>query len=133
MARREYACLELERVLVSKSVEPELANTVIAHLLSRDLISDHRFTEAFIYSRQQRCYGPIRIKAELRQRGVGDDLIAQSIHLDDSIWQERLSHVWQQKYHGQQPASYPEWAKQAKHLQYRGYTLDQINQVVKRP
>lgn len=110
-----------------------MAQSVIAHLLSHDLISDDRFTNAFLYSRQQRCYGPVRIEAELRQRGIADGLISQSMNLDDDVWLQRLGELWQRKYHGLKPSSFPEWAKQAKFLQYRGYTLDQINQIIERP
>ena len=126
LSRREYSRQELMQKLQAKGYEQERILTCLERLSREGLQSDERFTEAFVISRLQKGQGPMRIRVELRQRGVADSMIAT--HLDERAhcWYERAREVRQRKYADDQPSDYREKMKQARFLQQRGFTSDQI-------
>ena len=52
--------------------------------------SDQRYAEAYVYMRTQKGFGPLRIQAELRQRGVAAGIIHAVIDQDDEFWLTQL-------------------------------------------
>ncbi|NIN32678.1 MAG: hypothetical protein GTO58_18480 [Hydrogenophaga sp.] len=88
LARREYAAGELTERLRRRGARPGDAEAVVAELVEQGLVSDRRFAEAFVRSRVQRLYGPLRIRAELRARGVGDDTVEALLGALADDWQE---------------------------------------------
>lgn len=66
---------------------------------------------------------------ELNQRGVEDALAARSFEALDIDWGERVEAAWRKKFSGA-AESFAEHAKQARFLQYRGFTPDQIARVL---
>jgi regulatory protein len=62
---------------------------------------------------------------ELNQRGVDETLALLSFEELDIDWSERILAVWQKKFSAA-ATDFAEHAKQARFLQYRGFTNDQI-------
>ncbi len=129
LSRREYGERELADRLVSKGVAQATAEAAVAELKRQDLVSDQRFAEALVHSRMQRGYGPYRIRQELRQRGVHDAAIDDCLDVRGQQWLVRLREVREKKFGAQRPGSYREWSQQAKFLQRRGFSAEQIHQV----
>lgn len=129
LARREYSVHELEHRLLGKGYSPPAVTEALAFLQSRDLVSDRRFAESLARSRVERGYGPMKIAHELRAKGVDDALIDQVLDGDGERWVERLRDVWQKRF-GQPPRSYKEWARQARGLQSRGFTAEQVRRAI---
>ncbi len=130
LARREHSAQELIAKLIAKGIKQEVAATVVDELNSRNLVSDQRFMEALIAARVRRGYGPLRIRQELQQRGVQQALAEECLAVHDPVWLERLHRVWSKKFAGVTPKNYAEWARQARFLQHRGFSTEQIKQVV---
>ena len=101
-------------------------HTVLDDLKVQGLQSDDRFTEAYIHSRIQRGYGPVRIRQELRERGVSGELIDQYVDVSEFDWKQHASQVREKKFGHNLPSNYKDKAKQSRFLQYRGFTGDQI-------
>lgn len=89
------------------------------------LLDDRRFAEVFARQRADRGYGPRRIADELRQRGVGDDLIAREIESGAHDWAALASAVRCKKFKTL-PGSFDERARQIRFMQYRGFHHDHI-------
>ena len=90
LARREYAVRELEARLLRKwpgeaGIEQRIAG-LIQTLIDDGALSDQRYSEAFIRSRRQRCQGPVKIRAELRQRQVPNEIIEQQLLPLEEEW-----------------------------------------------
>ncbi len=132
MARREHSTEELRFKLLSKGFESHELKGVLDGLRDEGLLSDQRFTEAFVSSRVRRGYGPLRIRAELNERGVNDALIAMFVDINGEVWQEQIKNVRNKRFGHQGPKDFKERAKQARFLQYRGFTSDQIRGVLKK-
>ena len=88
LARRDYSCLELSRKLGQRGVVEELADSVVQRLSEAGLVSDQRFAEIFTRTRVNNAYGPMRIRAELRQKGVSDPLIAAAMQPFEDTWHQ---------------------------------------------
>lgn len=102
---------------------------VVEQLRDEGLQSDDRFTEAYVHGRVQRGYGPVRIRLELRERSISDELIALHLEINDPHWNEEVRHLREKKYGKVLPSSYQEKMKQSKFLQYRGFTSEQIRRI----
>ena len=130
LARREHSEYELTLKLTRKGHPPEEVAAVLADLKVQGLLSDERFTESLVNSRRERGYGPLRISQDLRSKGVAQELVERWIDANDPQWLDVLRAVWTKKFGGEQPNSYKEWARQARFLQSRGFSSEQIRQVV---
>ncbi len=131
LVRREHSQAELRRKLLQRYDSNNVIEQVLQQLVEQRLQSDARFTEIYIRMRAERGYGPVRINDELQQRGISDAIIAEFLEADDAMWFDYAKAVWKKKYGKQLPQSYHERAKQMRFLQYRGFTMAQINAVVK--
>jgi len=81
-------------------------------------------------ARRARGFGPVRIRHELEEKGIATELIEQWLDVSDPDWIEQVRRVREKKYGKKLPRDYPERARQARFLQYRGYTHDQIKRVL---
>ena len=130
LARREHSQHELHRKLLNKGFESVAIQPVLQVLVEQGLLSDERFTEAFINSRLHRGSGPVKIAMELQQRGVSDELV--DIHLDERApqWMQSAIEVRSKRFGPAIPHDFKERARQMRFLQYRGFTMSQIQQAV---
>ena len=131
LARREHSAEELRQKLIKREFGLDEIATALLELKQGDWQSDERYAEAYIRVRRLKGFGPVRIASELRERGV-DELIADRYLLaEDGIWRQTLEQEYQKKYHGRAFEDYQEKAKRMRFLQYRGFSLDLIHDVVK--
>ena len=126
LARREHSELELTRKLASRNIGPELVESTVAALVSEGLLDNVRFTEAFVHSRYQRGQGPHKIRAELRERGVDDGLIAACLDDPELQWSGLIEQVRVKRFGPEQPDDFKERSRQMRFLQQRGFTPEQV-------
>lgn len=128
LARREHSLTELQQKLAQADHTDAEIEATLNWLLEHDLQSDQRFAEAFVRSRSQRGYGAIRIKQEMKQRGVADDLINTTFKTADIDWFALALEVRCKRFGEQMPDDFKERSKQLRFLQYRGFTHEQITE-----
>ncbi len=126
LARREHTRLELRRKLCHKGFDETLVDEVLARLAADGLLSDARFAESYVAARVARGEGPVRIRAALREKGVSDELIAEVVDDDRADWQVLIREAWRKRFAGEYPQDHKERARQARFLQQRGFTMEQI-------
>lgn len=129
LARREHSSFELHEKLLNKGCTPELAAQTVERLKTERLVSDARFIEGLIAARRRRGYGPLRVRRELEQKGIPEEAIEQWLDPGGGEWLELLQQVRRKKFGVKQPTSYSERAKQARFLQHRGFSFDQIQRI----
>ncbi|MGI9275712.1 MAG: regulatory protein RecX [Endozoicomonas sp.] len=125
LARREHSYVELERKLGSRFPE-NLVSESLQRLVDEGLQSDERFVESYVYSRQQRGYGPVRIRSELHQKGVDSELVAGFLFEEDETWLEMASGLRVKKFGEAVPRDAKSRAKQFRYLAQRGFSPRQI-------
>ena len=100
--------------------------------LSREgLQSDERFTESFVHHSLNKGQGPNKIHQELRQRGIDSMLIEEYLESESIDWLSLAEEVRVKKYGESLPDDYQNKAKQSRFLYSRGFTSEQISQVLK--
>lgn len=127
LARREHSRAELQRKLAERGFAAEDIEPLLDRLAAQRLQSDARFTESYVRMRRGRGYGPQRIRAELRERGIGADLIGQALDAQAGADTPRIDDIWRRKFAGCLPQDYRERARQMRFLQQRGFPLSDIH------
>ncbi len=130
LARREYGRQELVRKLIGKGFDGGVAEIAVARLSDEGLQSDARFAESFVQSRINQGKGPVRIRQELCQRGIGDGAIEQAIGEADPDWCALAREIRAKKFGMTRPADFAEKARQMRFLQYRGFEQGAIQAAV---
>lgn len=129
LARRDYSRVELQQRLRQRGHEPSAIDQALTECQQRGWQDDARFAGQFVRSRYQQGYGPLRIAAELRQRGVAAALIEALLADDELDWQQALNQLFVRRFQGR-AAEGKERYKQARSLQQRGFESDQIRQLL---
>jgi len=126
LARREYGQTELIRKLTGKGFQNDAATIAVTQLTDEGLQSDQRFAESFVQSRINQGKGPVRIRLDLGQRGIGDATIEIAIEDTDPDWHALASAQRHKKFGSSAPSDFKEKARQMRFLQYRGFEQDHI-------
>jgi regulatory protein len=130
LARREHSVAELRAKLIAREFDVDEVDRAVARLAEEGLVSDERFAEAYVSSRVRKGQGPLRIRVELERRGVSSDFITTCLEQGDIDWDELARSVRVKKFGSVLIENYRDWARQARFLQYRGFTGDQISNVL---
>ncbi|MBJ6138896.1 regulatory protein RecX [Marinobacter litoralis] len=70
LARREHSRQELSLKLRQRQIEQPLIDQVLDEYEEEGWLDDYRFADVYSRQRMDAGYGPVRITAELQQRGV---------------------------------------------------------------
>ena len=79
LSRRAWTEGELTRRLVRRGATADVAAAVVDDLRGRGYVDDATFARHFVETRAARGYGPARIAADLRARGVAAALISAAL------------------------------------------------------
>ncbi|MGD2081826.1 MAG: regulatory protein RecX, partial [Chromatiales bacterium] len=120
LAAREHARAELRRKLLAKGGEAADVDVLLDRLEHDRLLDDRRFVEEYVDGRRRRGFGPVRVRAELRERGVAEALIAELLDEDGEGWAEALRAAHGRKFGNAPPADMRDLARRARFLEYRG-------------
>jgi regulatory protein len=132
---RQRSVLELSQKLAAKGYEKATVEATVAFLLDKKFLDDHAFAKAWVRYRQARPYGPQRIRLELRQKGINEEFIKESLqeafgdYAEDDVVLD-LARRRAARYQGIDPV------KRRKRvfdfLARRGFGLDVINKAMKK-
>lgn len=112
----------MRRKLASRGFDADVIEQVLDQLAGQGLQSDERYAENYVEERMRKGFGPLRIRAELRERGIDGSIIESYLALDDDIWMDLLARTCEKKFGQGRPASRAETAKRARFLEYRGFS-----------
>ena len=125
LARRDWLTGELGAKLQAAGCEPQVTAAVIAELVAERLLDDIRYAERYVASRAERGQGPVRIAAELASLGAQRELIDVAL-ASGPDWRVVAGSARRRKFGAAPPGSWAEKARQARFLQYRGFSADHI-------
>ncbi len=126
LSRRDYSRLELFRKLNSRCEHPDVLERVLDDLQQRQWQSDQRFAESFINSRFSRGLGPVRIKQELREKGISAETISLVLEAFEGDWYDNALHTLKKKYDSLKENDPNRKQKLYRFMAYRGFTQDHI-------
>ncbi len=129
LARRDFASNELREKLESHGYDPDVTAGVVAELSGRHVLDDGRYAENYVAYHSKRGQGPVRIAADLRALGVPAELIEGALAAGPD-WRALAQEVRRRKFGPEPPQKWSEKARQARFLQYRGFSADHIRSAV---
>jgi regulatory protein len=130
LGHREHGRREIVRKLRAKGHPAQVVEEVVARLVELELVSDVRFAEAFVRSRLRRGKGPLRIRADMRQRGIDDPLVDDVLTETGEFWRRQAEQARQKRFGEALPQERSSWSRQARFLSQRGFPADVIYRVL---
>jgi len=125
LARRDFASGELRQKLASQGYDAAVAAAVVAELTEERMLDDARYAENYVAYHVGRGHGPLRIGADLRSLGVPATLVEAALDTGPD-WRELARAVRIRKFGAEPPEEWTEKTRQARFLQYRGFSSDHI-------
>ena len=129
LARRDFAIGELRSRLTDDGFPADAIEPVIADLLAAGTLDDARFAASYVTYHAGRGQGPRRISMELAERGVDEALIEQALAAGPD-WKALAREVRVRRFGPEAPRDWAEKARQARFLQYRGFSSDHMRSAI---
>jgi len=129
LARREHAESELRLKLRQRQYPGGIIDAVVKDLTSRNYLSDERFAEVYVRHKLEQGFGPRRIIAEMRKRGVDDRHFRPWLEQTDD-WLARARAVKNKRFGPDRPMDQRDWGRQGRFLASRGFSPEQIARVL---
>lgn len=126
LSKREHSRFELLKKLSDKAESLDDLEEILDDMVSRGWQSDARFAEIFCRDRALR-YGPIKIRFELKNRGIHETLISQTLEASEADWYEQARAIRQRKFEQGELGDMKIKAKAYRFLAQRGFSSDQIS------
>lgn len=130
LARREHSRRELRNKLLRRFSDADLVDTEITRLAGENLQSDGRFAESYLRQRTGRGFGPLRIRDEMRQRGIDDDDIDRAFAGEGCNWAELAARALERKFGTGPGADLRDKARRSRFLQYRGFAFEHFAHLI---
>ena len=131
LARREHSTLELTRKLDQRGFDLNEVGRVLQALCDQGLLSDRRFAEGFVRARVSRGLGPVRIRRELAERGIGNTEAEAALSGCAPNWLAQAERVRRKRFGRALPTELRERARQTRFLAYRGFAQDLIGRLLR--
>lgn len=125
LSRRDYATAELRERLERKGFDRTAVDSTLTELLQDRALDDGRYAANYVSYQAARGQGPLRIAADLRAAGVPGELIDAAVAAGVD-WPHAAREVRLRKFGPEMPSEWAEKARQARFLQYRGFSSDHI-------
>lgn len=125
LARRDMSSDELRGKLRAKAFDETTAAAVIGELTHRGVVNDERYAQNYVAYHAGRGHGPVRIAAELRRRGLARAVVETAL-AGGPDWRALARKACRAKFGPQPPQTWAQKARQARFLQYRGFSADHI-------
>lgn len=131
LARREHSRQELVLKLRQRSLDSSIISSVLDDYEREGWLDDDRFSDVYSRQRIDLGYGPVKVLAELQQRGIHrtPSCLAE---LADADW-IRNACLLREKRYGLADLSgdWDEKMRQARFLTRRGFTANQVERALK--
>jgi regulatory protein len=133
LARRDFSASDLRRKLKDRGFAESAIEPVIVELEASNVINDGRYGDNVVAHRARRGQGPARIRQELKRSGLGSEAIQTTMDKakDDGPDFVSLARAARARKFGPEiPKDWKERSRQARFLQYRGFSTDHIRAVL---
>ena len=125
LARRDFGSGELRDRLERRGFDPLTVTATVTELLKERALDDGRYVENYVATHADRGEGPIRISMELRAQSLPSELIEAALS-SVTDWPQRARAARNRRFGAEVPEGWSEKARQARFLQYRGFSSDHI-------
>lgn len=125
LARRDFCSSELTAKLREQGYAAAAVHSVISDLIEQRFLDDARYATHYVSYHADRGHGPHRIRRDLNNLELDAELIETAL-TGEWDWARQAREVRIRKFGLAVPKDWPTRAKQARFLQYRGFSADHI-------
>ena len=129
LARREHSFIELQRKLQRKGWPSNDVADVVQELAVAGLQSDERFAESYTRSRAEKAYGPLRIRAELFERGIDRALAERALAEVQIDWLAQAAKWYGRRFGDERPEDLKVKSRRQQALARRGFDAAVIREI----
>jgi len=127
LARRDYSTHELKKKLAERGYTEHACEVVVDDLESMGKVNNERYGQNVVAYRARRGHGPARIRNQLQKSGLARSDIDDAVKGEDAPDFLALAKATRARKFGPEvPKDRKERARQARFLQYRGFSTDHI-------
>lgn len=130
LARREHSRKELHTKLRRRFPDEALVEEQLLCLADEKLQSDERFAESFVRQRISMGKGPLRLRQEMRERGLTDIDIEIALEVVEVDWYALAEDVLHRKFGNIKLSDVKEKARCCRFMQYRGFSSDHFRHLI---
>jgi len=131
LARREHSLDELRAKLSRRFPDGDLVEAQLQQLAAENLQSDARYAASLLRQRVSRGQGPLRIRRDMRRRGVSADLVDAAMARESVDWEALAREVSARKFGDTPAADRRERARRVRFLQYRGFASEHYQHLLR--
>lgn len=90
---------EVERKIREFILIPEVRDDILIYLIQNDFLNEERFVKSFVRGKfNQKKWGKVKIRMELKQRNIPSKLIESGLkEIDDEIYTQVLNELFEKK------------------------------------
>ena len=125
LARRDHARAELAAKLRERGFAAAVVERLIEALGARRLLDDERYARHHVQYHSARGQGPERMRRELGDHGIAAALVEEAL-ASVPDWGTLARELRRRRFGPEPPADWKDRCRQARFLQYRGFTNDHI-------
>lgn len=129
LAMREHSQTELFQKLQQRGYVNEEISLILQEMSLNGWQDNQRYAESFARQRINKGYGPLKIKFELRGKGVEEFDLDHFAEEMVGGWQACLLSLYRNKFDHETNLTRHEWLKRCRYLQQRGFSPDLIRQL----
>jgi regulatory protein len=125
LSRRDFCSGELTLRLREQGFSAAAVHSVVSDLIEQRFVDDARYAHNYVSYHAERGRGPSRIRRELAGLDVDPGVIDAAL-AEGRDWAQAARELRIRKFGLARPKSWQAKAKQARFLQYRGFSADHI-------
>ena len=130
LGRQEYFEVKFRNKLAQHEASPEHIELIVQEFIERNWLSEQRYCDGFVRGRINKGHGRIRINADARQKGLAQDCLSKALVENDIDWFEQAHTTYAKRFGDKPIADLKERAKRMRFMQYRGFTIEQVNYAI---
>jgi regulatory protein len=132
LATREHARLELTRKLAARGYGAADIAAVLTRLTALGALDEARFAQLYVAERARKGFGPVRIRAELYERGVADEIIISALHPMSNDWPVLIARAHDRRFGPDLPGEAADYGRRGRFLAGRGFPPELIHRFLRR-
>ena len=126
LSRRDHSRLELSQKLRQRQFDVELIEQALDKLEQQQWLSDRRFAGIQVRQHIFKKHGPVRIRMELKRKGVAEHYIEQALADEATDWFALALACYQSRFRHTEIGDIKEKARRTRYLQSRGFNSEQV-------
>jgi regulatory protein len=126
LAAREHSRRELARKLAARGFARGDIDPALDRLCASGALDESRVAERYVSERAGKGFGPLRIRAELAEKGLPESAYEPYLAQMQEDWPQLLAEAHERRFGPSAPTSRAEYARRGRFLEQRGFPVELI-------